>query len=283
MQPPGLTDHSPKPQSRGEPNREITMPRRQLKRRESVIAPRQLSRIARSPRPALRFSPDERRKMIVSEAIEFFAEFGFAENTRSLAKRLGVTQPLIFRYFPTKEALIEAVFDEVFARMAKHDWASFIREEGKDLKSRLVRFCIAYAAENYDYTWIRLYMFAGLAGGELNRRCIAKISGPLLKLIALEIRRENGFPAGDQSVVTDEEISLLWVLHAGLYYHAIRRHIYGLPVNEKNWPLVVDLSVSAILMSYPSLLVRLGVERKIERPEAYALLTNVSRLPIRRS
>ena len=221
--------------------------------------------------------------MIVDEAIEFFAEYGFAANTRSFAKRLGVTQPLIFRYFPTKEDLIEAVFEEFFARMAKHDWVRLIREDGKDLKSRLVQFCIAYAAENYDYTWIRLYMFAGLAGGELNRRCIATISGPLLKLIALEIRRENGFPASDPSIVTDEEISLLWVLHAGLYYQAIRRHIYGLPVNEKSWPLVVDLSVSAILLTYPSLLARLEIERESDRSEADTLSPNVRKFVKRSS
>ena len=48
-------------------------------------------------------------KMIVEEAIRFFAEAGFAGQTRELARRLDVTQPLLFQYFPTKDDLIERV------------------------------------------------------------------------------------------------------------------------------------------------------------------------------
>jgi AcrR family transcriptional regulator len=233
------------------PSKPSKLQKRNVPGRKSALAGSSRSKV-------VRFSPTDRRKMIVDEAIRFFAEYGFAENTRSLAERLGVTQPLLFRYFPTKEDLIDAVFEEVFARMVKHDWVSLIRQPGKDLKSRLTAFAMAYAAENYDYTWIRLYMFAGLAGGELNRRCISKISEPLLKTIALEIRREMGYPANHPGVVTHDEISFLWVFHAGLYYQAIRRHIYGLQVYEESWPAIVDLSVAATLYGYKKLLAGLA-------------------------
>ena len=38
--------------------------------------------------------------MILSEAIGFFAEHGFEAQTRELASRIGISQALIYRYFP---------------------------------------------------------------------------------------------------------------------------------------------------------------------------------------
>ena len=55
--------------------------------------------------------PGEREAQIVAEAVRFFAETGFEGQTRELAARLGITQPLLYRYFPTKEALFLAVLD----------------------------------------------------------------------------------------------------------------------------------------------------------------------------
>ena len=61
-----------------------------------------------APRPVRakqrRLSPDDRRREFVAKATEFFAEEGFGGGTRDLARRLGVTQPLLYRYFPSKDA-----------------------------------------------------------------------------------------------------------------------------------------------------------------------------------
>ncbi|MEP4193996.1 MAG: helix-turn-helix domain-containing protein, partial [Sneathiella sp.] len=59
-----------------------------------------------------RMSPGSRETLIVEEAITFFAEHGLEGKTRDLAKRLGITQPLLYRYFPSKEKLIERVYQE---------------------------------------------------------------------------------------------------------------------------------------------------------------------------
>ena len=63
---------------------------------------------------AARLLPGERERLIVNEAIRFFAEAGFAGQTRELSRRLGITQPLLYRYFPSKRALLERVYQEVF-------------------------------------------------------------------------------------------------------------------------------------------------------------------------
>ena len=61
-----------------------------------------------------RLSPDDRRKEFVVKATEFFSEEGFGGGTRDLARRLGVTQPLLYRYFPSKDDLIEQVYRTVY-------------------------------------------------------------------------------------------------------------------------------------------------------------------------
>ena len=72
------------------------------------------SRPRRVPSKQRRLSPDERRKEFVAKATEFFAEEGFAGGTRDLARRLGVTQPLLYRYFPSKDDLIKEVYRTVY-------------------------------------------------------------------------------------------------------------------------------------------------------------------------
>lgn len=209
-------------------------------------------------------SPEERRRLIVQEAFSFFAEHGFEATTRVLAQRIGVTQPLLFRYFSTKDELIDAVFDLAYSRLARRDWLSMIRESEGSLRTRLIKFCYAYARENYDSDWIRLYMFAGLAGGELNRRYIKRVTEPVLRAIALEIRSHLRF-SGSEKSLSKEEIEYLWIFHGGLYYHAIRHHIYRLPVDAKALASLVEITVDTIISGYAQLLKRQTAKRNAKR------------------
>jgi AcrR family transcriptional regulator len=202
-----------------------------------------------------RLSPQERRRLIVEESLRFFSENGFDANTRILAGRLGVTQPLLFRYFPTKDDLLNAVFDLAYSRLAKRDWKSFLNKQDSDIRTKLVNFSYAYATSNYDFDWIRLYMFAGLSGGELNRRLIKRVTEPLLRQIAEMIRSELGIKTTAAKPVTREEIEYLWIFHGGLYYHAIRHRIYGLPPDsQEGLATLVGAAVDAMIFGYKPLL-----------------------------
>ena len=44
-----------------------------------------------------RLTPSDREQEIIDEAVQFFAEVGFGGRTRDLAKRIGITQPLLYR------------------------------------------------------------------------------------------------------------------------------------------------------------------------------------------
>ena len=66
-----------------------------------------------------RLPPAARRDHILKEAIQYFSEVGFDGGTRELAVRLGVKQPLLYRYFPSKEDLIkEGLRDRLYRPMA---------------------------------------------------------------------------------------------------------------------------------------------------------------------
>ena len=64
-----------------------------------------------------RLSPEERRSQLLEAAVELFAERGIGEAKHAdIAKRTGVSVATTFVYFPTREALIESVLDEVADR-----------------------------------------------------------------------------------------------------------------------------------------------------------------------
>src|ERR1700760_5143895 len=87
-----------------------------------------------------RLSPDDRRKEFVAKAAEFFADEGFAGGTRDLARRLGVTQPLLYRYFPSKDDLIQEVYRTVYLEPLDEGWDKLLTDRSRPLRDRLLEF-----------------------------------------------------------------------------------------------------------------------------------------------
>ena len=208
-----------------------------------------------------RLSQQTRRRVIIEEAIKLFAEKGFHASTRELAQRVGVAQPLLFQHFQTKDALIQAIFDTWFERMSARDWVGQLGDKKRDLRSRLIEFFFSYATTIYDYNWIRIYMFAGLEGGSFNRFYISKLTEPLLREIAAQIRADFGVAQHTPADVTSAEIELLWILHGGLYYSAIRKQIYGMKSNNVELRDLIAHSVDATLAVMRELLARGGASK----------------------
>lgn len=91
-----------------------------------------------------RLLPEEREQQIVDKAIEHFTRNGFGGSTRDLARQIGVTQPLLYRYFESKEALIERVYNEVF--QWRPDWDRQITDRSMPLTERLHAFYLDYSS-----------------------------------------------------------------------------------------------------------------------------------------
>ena len=182
---------------------------------------------AQAPAPRTRLGPRERERMIVDGAVRFFAEAGFSGQTRELSRRLAITQPLLYRYFPSKKALIDRVYKEVFLGNWDASWEERLADRSRPLRERLLEFYRDYVDVLFTPEWIRLYMYSGLAGIGFNRRYIARFERLILKRIGLELRHEFGAPRRAQVALKPEELEVIWQLHGGIFYYGVRRFIYG--------------------------------------------------------
>lgn len=196
--------------------------------------------------PSRRLSPADREQQIVSEAVRFFAEVGFSGQTRELAKRLGITQPLLYRYFPTKRDLIDRVFGEIYLNRLDPAWSELLADRSRPLAERLVEFYLLYAEATHTYEWIRIYMFSALAGEDLNRRYTAIAEDSILKPICVELRHHCGLPGPDVEPISALELEQVWIMHGGLFYYAVRKHIYQSEVAE-DYAAVVSRAVAVML------------------------------------
>jgi len=172
-----------------------------------------------------RLAPTERRSQIIEEAVAYFSEVGVSGNTRLLARRLGVTQSLIFNYFGSKTELVEAVYNKVYLDRLSPEWPALITDRTKPLRTRMIVFYREYADAIFTYEWMRIFMYSGLAGNELNRRYLAHLSSLVLVPLLGELQHE--VRGSDKPEMEDA-----WNLHGGIVYIGIRRFVYEVPCPE---------------------------------------------------
>ena len=174
---------------------------------------------------------EAREAAIVAAAVAYFAEAGFGGTTRELARRLGVSQGLLFRYFPTKESLVDRVYEEVFGRSWRPEWDAILDGEG-EVEERIVAFYADYARVVLEPRWIRLFLLSGLRGYDIPARWVRLLRARVFRRVTGLLRRDMGLPEGPPS---DAEIEAVWGLHGSLVYLGVRRSIFmmrpSLPVD----------------------------------------------------
>src|SRR6185295_12974430 len=185
-----------------------------------------------------RLSPGDRRREFVAKATEFFSEEGFGGGTRALARRLGVTQPLLYRYFPSKEELIKEVYRKVYLEPLDSGWEKLLADRSRPIRDRLLQFYDAYTDVIFTRKWLRIYLFSGLKGLDINRWYIGMVRDKILARIIRECRHQAGLAV--QSRPTAAEVELAWVLHGGIFYYGVRKYIYESPVLEDKDRVISD-------------------------------------------
>ena len=197
---------------------------------------------AAAPVERRRLHPEERRRQIVEGAVSFFADVGLDGKTRDLAKRLGITQSLLFNYFATKADLIEAVYAHVYIDRLSHDWPARLTDRRVPLRARLLTFYTEYSQLIFEYEWMRIFMFSGLAGAALNRRYLQHMGTVILHPLLEEIRAAAPHPV-------DPQMEDIWNLHGGIVYIGIRRHIYQVPTPDDP-DVAIERAVDRFLHGY---------------------------------
>ncbi|MCC8936602.1 hypothetical protein CI1B_65220 [Bradyrhizobium ivorense] len=185
-----------------------------------------------------RLSADDRRSEFVTKATELFAEEGFAGGTRALARKLGVTQPLLYRYFPSKDDLIKEVYRKVYLEPLEIGWEKLLSDRSRPLRVRLQEFYEIYTDAIFTRKWLRIYLYSGLKGLDINRWYVGMVKDKILTRILRECRHEAGLAV--QSRPSAAELELAWVFHGGIFYYGVRKYIYDAPVLEDKAQMISD-------------------------------------------
>lgn len=183
----------------------------------------------------------ERRQDFIVKAIESFAQDGFESSTRELARRLGVTQPLLYRYFPSKDDLIAEVYNAVYVSRWRDDWDAMIADRSVPVRERMVDFYESYTDVVFRTDWMRIFLFSGLKGVDINRRYMQRVKDRILVPIARECLFDAGF---DDLTPSPADIEYAWIMHGGIYYYGVRKLIYeGSQLDDKRF--IIEYSFDA--------------------------------------
>ncbi|QUS42319.1 TetR/AcrR family transcriptional regulator [Tardiphaga alba] len=182
----------------------------------------------------------ERERFILDEAIKFFAEQGFGGQTRELAKRMGITHSAIYRHFPSKEALIERVYEEIYLSRWSPTWAGLIQDRSLTLETRLSRFYLEYVQQVFEYNWVRIFVFSGMKSFDITKRYLEIVREQIIEPACRELRHDLKLASSDKVPLSEREVELFWGLHGRIFYMAIRRFVYETPTPDKLDDIVVD-------------------------------------------
>ena len=182
----------------------------------------------------------DRERFIVDEAVRFFAEQGFGGQTRELAKRMGITHSAIYRHFPSKEALIERVYEEIYLSRWSPTWGGLIRDRNLPLQKRLARFYLEYVEQVFEYNWVRIFVFSGMKSFDITKRYLEIVRREIIEPACGELRHELELPPTNEVPLSEREVEMFWGLHGRIFYMAIRRFVYQTPTPQQLDDIVVD-------------------------------------------
>jgi len=195
-----------------------------VRAKSEVLAAARRERPPKRPRPASpRLRIGERRERILAKASEFFADYGLTAQTRALAEACGISQRLLYRYFPSKAALIAEVYRHDIAGPFKAAWFARLADRTQPVAERLNEFYREYYKAVLTRRWLRLFLYASLAEIDMAPTYIAEVVTRMLDLIVVEAAHELGLQPPEDVALRQE---LGWTLHGAVSHLAIRRHIY---------------------------------------------------------
>lgn len=196
----------------------------------------------------------ERREKILTQAAEFFSEYGLTGQTRSLAATCGVSQRLLYRFFPTKAALLAEVYARAILGPFKGDWLIQLTDRSKGMEERLIDFYADYCKIVLTRRWLRLFLYSSLADASMAPNYISAIITRLMETIVEETATEQGVTLPDDPAIIHE---LGWVLHGAVSHMAIRRHLYHAS-REMNQDEIIRIHVRGFLGGFKVMVEGLG-------------------------
>jgi AcrR family transcriptional regulator len=144
-----------------------------------------------------RLSAAERREGILDAAVDEFAAHGYdGATTGAIAARAGISQPYVFRFFPTKKDLYIAVIDRATSRIL-HGWETAAPLAGESRLTTLGRAFVETLPERRNELMVKFGAYAYAHDSEIAaaaRHHLARI----YRYVALQAERDgSGAPYHD--------------------------------------------------------------------------------------
>jgi AcrR family transcriptional regulator len=143
-------------------------------------------------RAAARIPAGERRRQILDVATSLFARQGFqGTKTREISEKARVNEAILFRHFPSKEALYWAVLDEKCKARRGFAQLQSLLSSGQPAPEVFAAIAEGILQRNLDDASVfRLWLFSGLENHRLYRRFYRAYMADYYDVLAGYIRRQ---------------------------------------------------------------------------------------------
>jgi len=195
-----------------------------------------------------RMSTADRKRQILDRAIQYFAKHGIDGQLRNLTKGLGVTHTLLYHYFPTKDALIKAVYEDVFESRWKSEWEQLLDDKTLSPEEKFNAFYIDYSNTVLTYDFVRILIFSGLSDHSISDRFFELLRDRLLPRLIRETRKHCG--RTNRGKPSQRELEFLMGLHGGIFYIGMRLWIYGKAIYDSGNPNTEQEIIQDRISSY---------------------------------
>src|SRR5580698_9162945 len=120
--------------------------------------------------PGARLHAPDRRHQLLEAALDLFSRKGFeGATTKEIATAAGVTEAIVFRHFPSKQALYQAVINHCHGSSRAQEFLAEIRacmQRKDDAAFFHYIFSTILRSFREDPRMERLFLFAALEGHE---------------------------------------------------------------------------------------------------------------------
>jgi AcrR family transcriptional regulator len=181
-----------------------------------------------------RMSGDERRQQLIDAALHLFATNGFrGTTTKAIAQAAGVSEGIIFRYFPKKEDLYTAILNHKARQQGIDRTLDMLRRNmaAEDDEALVLQLALKIF-ENYrgDADFERLMLRAALEGHDLARVSQRTLGMPMFDLMRDYVTKRQAagaLRAGDPTLLVFGMVALP-------LYFAIVSRLFGLELVKQS-------------------------------------------------
>lgn len=173
-----------------------------------------------------RLSAGERRQAIIEASSKLFAERGFrGVTTREIAQAVGVSEPVLYQHFQTKQDLYQAIIESISEQVRCRFEPALAAASEYDRDDRTILTQIATNISLWhdeDPTLSRLLVFSALEGQEFSDLFFAKHAAPQFDLLKqyFEHRIERG------TFRSVNPAAAAWAFIGMIAHHSMVRHYH---------------------------------------------------------